>query len=575
MKKIMNLFLVLCIMCSFIFLFGLKNINAYDTTTGNDEQAQKILNTFYHEGVYKKETSINLADASKAEVVKMFHASCNHLERITYYNNEEIWMTNEAGTINSGYETVDGDMKHFKKVDGVNVYDYTVENTITTEFYQTLKNLRNTSGWQLKNGAYVNDHEAVIDQFRQFVAPLWLATDDAKNYIILTEVKMYEVGEQLFIDLYTSSTDGGKLTNNDGLFARAIVSIERNEEKLEIISVGAHGNMFTHIGTCILIPKDSNVEISLIDINGQEHKGVLNTYIDYNSIYRFDTYNKIESTEWTIYVTYYAEKVIYRGSAHVKQNLIITLDGYKAEKTAVAENMPESLELTPNLYDELGWAQIQLYVTNAKSIINACESISEIDEVLIQLEKDLRSVEFKKFDLSELIDIYQDKIDKELAKVSSSDYSVENFELITSAAALAKVDIEGETTEKAMQTLVDNFIEYVASIEKLAIQLSTEGATWDPHGQIYIIVGWSAPQLTLPTENYLNSADVRGSVIATLTTTEGEVYNAVFDCQVGYAAVKIYFPGYNQDGKDIAKGGYTLKLSFVYNGNKYELTKNV
>ena len=567
----MNLFLVLTILASFIFLFGLKDVKALDSTAGNDEAAQNVLNTFYHNGEYVKTTKINLTDPAKAEVVKMFHASCNHLERITYYNDEEIWMTNNEGTINSGYETVDGDMKHFKKVDGVNVYDYTVENTITTEYYQTLKNLRETTGWQLKDNAYINDHTEVIDQFRQFVAPLWLATEEARNYIVLTSVKMFEVEDKLHLQLLTSTTDSAKVTNGE-VFAEAIVSIERPVVELGLTKIYAYANNFTHIETSVDIKEESNIVVTLTDEEGNVHSGSLFVYIMNWSQYHFPTYNKVNTGNYTLDITYYAKDAIYIGTAVVRNANVITLDGYKTEKINEAKQMPASLELTENLYDEINWAQIQLLVSNAESAISAASSFTEVDQVLVQLEIDLLAVEQKDLNVSELIQIYHDKVDKELDKVIPSDYSLENYTLITNKAVEIKEQISLRTLEDDMNALVSEFTSYITTIEKLAIQLSTDGCNFNPHGGTFIIVGWNAVQLSVPGTE-LNDSVSKSDWVIKLITIDGDEYNGTFICQDGAAAAKLHFPTYGDAGHKVEDRGYTIYFKFTYNNNVYEVVK--
>ena len=122
MKKIINVSVLFLSLLLIVLSSFSKNVNAYlNNNSYADKAVKAILNDYYNDGVYRKDTIINLTESAKAEVTKMFHASCNHLVRTTYYNDEEIWMTNEQGTINSGYETVDGNMMHFRKENGVNV----------------------------------------------------------------------------------------------------------------------------------------------------------------------------------------------------------------------------------------------------------------------------------------------------------------------------------------------------------------------------------------------------------------------------------------------------------------------
>ena len=257
MKKVISVILFLVLSYTFYLVLNNNDIIGTENKTKVDIEVQDILTSFYNNGVYTKNTIINLVDPSKEEISKMFHASCNNLERITHYDGEELWMTNTEGTINSGYTTINGDMLHFKKIDGVNVYDYTVKNTVVTEYYSTLKTLKNTCGWvEESEFIYINTDSIVIDEFRQFIAPLWLNTEVASNYIVLTGVRMFEESGVLHLQLLTSCTDNAKITNNDGVFAEATINGEvyiysRNDK--QYVKFGSYPQ--SHVGDKIVIEK--------------------------------------------------------------------------------------------------------------------------------------------------------------------------------------------------------------------------------------------------------------------------------------------------------------------------------
>ena len=404
MKKICKFFVLLIfVLCLTIVISHKNNIEAYNTTNGKaDIQVKQILSDYYNNGVYRKDTSINLTETAKSEVTKMFHASCNHLVRTTYYNDEEIWMTNEQGTINSGYETVDGNMMHFKKVDGENVYDYTVENTITTEYYQTLKNLKDTAGWQVSGTSYINDHETVIDQFRQFVAPLWLATDEAKAYIVFTKVKLYvdEIG--LHLELLTSETDKAKLTKS-GVFAEALVTVDREEKVLDISSCSPHGTYYTHLGTSYDIKKTDYMIISLLDMDGNIHNGKMHNYIANDSIYNFSTYNQMETGTYEINLIAYSASGIYKGSVIICNSQIVSVSDIVDIYEQKIDNIVNNLE--PQNYKEETYQTILENAELAKTSLLSKTSLNELIEVVSQFSEFTYSVEYDNKSESEIVSV--------------------------------------------------------------------------------------------------------------------------------------------------------------------------
>ena len=117
-----------------------------------------------------------------------------------------------------------------------------------------------------------------------------------------------------------------------------------------------------------------------------------------------------------------------------------------------------------------------------------------------------------------------------------------------------------------MIIIVESFTTYVNTIKKEPIILSTDGANFNPHGHSYIIMGWKATQLSI-----MNSSAV-SEFVATLVTDDDETYIAEFICFDGAAAVKLYIPSYLDD---VENGGYTVMVSFVYEGKPYVATRSV
>ena len=96
-------------------------------------KVKTLLSKYLADGKFIKYTNINI-DSTKEDIKKdfnsLFHNSVTDLNRITYYDDNSLWMTNESGNINSGYGTDEnGNMTHFVRnlETGLDVIDYRVD----------------------------------------------------------------------------------------------------------------------------------------------------------------------------------------------------------------------------------------------------------------------------------------------------------------------------------------------------------------------------------------------------------------------------------------------------------------
>ena len=81
-------------------------------------------------------------------------------------------------------------------------------------------------------GEYKSTDATVIDNFRLFTAPLWLAKDSGtEDYIDYTHVTVHESNGALILRLYVDPTeyaeaeDEGKITNAEGIFSEATITL--------------------------------------------------------------------------------------------------------------------------------------------------------------------------------------------------------------------------------------------------------------------------------------------------------------------------------------------------------------
>ena len=244
-------FIGLIALTSGIFLgikIGNDHIIAAQENTSNE--VKSILEDFYNEGYYIKDTKINISNEVKEEIQKYFHASCVSLQRTTYYEGNSLWMNNDQG-VNSGYCNVDngnindlktinpnvkvGDMAHFYKLNNENKYDYTVDKTHRNwvddnedgmeGFYITLKDVIEKSGsveWSVNDNIYTTTNEKMIEYFKLITAPLWIGDESNGNqYVIFTKAEISVSNDELLMKLYASETDSSKLTDEDLVFSQA------------------------------------------------------------------------------------------------------------------------------------------------------------------------------------------------------------------------------------------------------------------------------------------------------------------------------------------------------------------
>lgn len=178
-----------------------------------NDDVNELFQAYYNDGVYTKNTNIYVNKDVLTETKSYFHCGITDLERTTYYNVDELWMTNAAGTINSGYGTSSEGMTHFKKENGQNVVDYTVKGTTMEDYYITLKDFKDSSikSWEKVGNVYMTNDVEVLDMFRQFTAPLWLASEEARNYISFSFATVEVVDGNLVMKLWVESGDSGKL----------------------------------------------------------------------------------------------------------------------------------------------------------------------------------------------------------------------------------------------------------------------------------------------------------------------------------------------------------------------------
>lgn len=223
---------LLIMLLAIVSLFAVA-LSANANDDANNEvvvnELNELLNYYYDNGTYTKHTKIYVnTEKVQEDFASYFHAECTDVERTTYYDGDALWMSRGPegeGVKYSYYGT------HY--VDGVakGVTNATTDEPLVhpenprvvlsgegknsmNEYYVTLDDIFATAaeGWQKdSSGVYYTSDANVLDDFRNFVAPLWLNTEKSRNYLHFSLATIEEVNDKLVLKLWVSATEIGKL----------------------------------------------------------------------------------------------------------------------------------------------------------------------------------------------------------------------------------------------------------------------------------------------------------------------------------------------------------------------------
>ena len=245
-----NLFYVLGSLFSLVLVAILcSNTTLAASSSGEstiDTELNSLVSSYYNNGVYLKETVINL----KQEVVDElnehggFHAGADDLVRVTKFNGGTLTMTipgNDKYESNYGTDEATGGLTHWSKggtprvviskptsaetagdwrnweEDGMEGYYWTVKDIVAEQSHN----------WTVKNGVYSSNDSTVVEWFKAIVAPCYVGfRTETANYITLSRVEIEEVDNTLQLRLFACETDSGKFTAGNLLFAQATICQE-------------------------------------------------------------------------------------------------------------------------------------------------------------------------------------------------------------------------------------------------------------------------------------------------------------------------------------------------------------
>ena len=213
----------------------------------------ELMTKYYNEGSYVKETTLHVSTAAMAEIRDYFHNSAHVKYRKTTYEPGKLTMVTKAtedadwGTTNSTYQDIKNDngevtgIAHLKN----GTQDYVVPNNVAGEDRSSLENWFVTlhdfktstfTGWSSEDGIHTfklwNENGSAITEeqeemkrlAREFVAPMWLNTTKAANYVTFDKLTVQEDNGALVMKLYVVSGNSGKLVSGANLvFSQAVI----------------------------------------------------------------------------------------------------------------------------------------------------------------------------------------------------------------------------------------------------------------------------------------------------------------------------------------------------------------
>lgn len=220
MKKLLLILFIFSCLC----LLGLKNevVNADEESVMNND-VYEILTKYYNNGVYRKDTKINLNDEGVKDLKKHFHVETT-LERITYYVFDSLWMSKgiDEGSLYSYYGTqYDGETA--VGVTYGTTYNYLTPPSETEvvlsgdgknsmeEYYITLKDIKDSEVvWEKKGDLYETKDRMMLRNFLNFTAPcLYESVMDTKVFDYSKATIEVDEKGQLVLKLWVLVSDYG------------------------------------------------------------------------------------------------------------------------------------------------------------------------------------------------------------------------------------------------------------------------------------------------------------------------------------------------------------------------------
>ena len=205
-----------------------SNVKYGITNPNPSNEVKELFTKFYNNGVYTKNTNINLNSDAQRELLKYFHACVNILERTTYYVGNELWMSRDDGKYS--YYGSNAGLTHGTATEVMvtpSNAKVAIKGTSMEDYYTTLFDLMNSNAvWSKIGNVYETNDEQIIKYFLDFTAPCFLNfTEENVNYFIFDKVTVETIGDQLILKLYVSNLNSGALSVNDLVLSQAVITL--------------------------------------------------------------------------------------------------------------------------------------------------------------------------------------------------------------------------------------------------------------------------------------------------------------------------------------------------------------
>ena len=191
-----------------------------------------LLTTYYNEGVYTRNTTINLTQETMDEIITCFHAGNIVQNRTTYFTKEALWMSNEGDTVGKpwSYYGTNGDNMTGGRVANVGDVVDTVAKAGTTmeDHYTTLLDIISDTKykWTKTGKVWSCTDNTVRQHFLDFTAPCFLGLDaEHAAYYTLSHVEVEQTNDGLELRLVCGSVDSGKFeANSNNVLSQAVIT---------------------------------------------------------------------------------------------------------------------------------------------------------------------------------------------------------------------------------------------------------------------------------------------------------------------------------------------------------------
>lgn len=234
------------------------NINVVNPTA----EVNRLFKEYYgeetdHEGVYTKDTTINISQSGFTDAVKygLFHADSTKLVRSTYYTKDALWMSQDAEGKDVKYSYYGSAANNGGVTYGVAESPKTAPEKVNTvlsgagkesmeAYYTTLFDLKEntTATWKLDGNGYATSDATMLQFFLDFTAPCFLnfsnptSKEKCENYFTFKKAKVEEVDGTLVLELHVSSLNSGHVNVVEGeyILSTAVISDREYEEYQEV-----------------------------------------------------------------------------------------------------------------------------------------------------------------------------------------------------------------------------------------------------------------------------------------------------------------------------------------------------